>query len=54
MDAAANPPSFRLFRIGDPQLEISLEDAIEESLMLVAERNPDFYQLSQGRLIDAD
>lgn len=54
VDASANPPSFRLFRIGEPQLEISLEDAIEESLTLVAERNPDFYQLSQGRLIDAD
>ncbi len=54
VDGAANPPSFRLFRIGDPQLEISLEDAIQESLMLIAERNPDFYQLSHGRLIDAD
>ncbi len=42
------------FRIGEPDNEISLDELIEDALILVAERNPDFYQVSDGRLLSAD
>jgi hypothetical protein len=54
VDAGAEPPVFRLFRIGEPTNEITLDDLFEEALMIVAERNPDFHQVSQGRLTAAD
>lgn len=54
VDAESRPASFRLFRIGDPQHEVSADDMIGDCLAIVAERNPDFYQVDAGRLRKAD
>lgn len=54
VDAEASLPSLRLFRIGEPEAEIPLERFFEESLSIVAERNPDFYQVVDGQIAAAD
>lgn len=52
--AEADPPEFRIFKIGDAAKEVAMEVLIEEALHMVAERNPDFYQVLDGRLATAD
>ena len=49
-----NPPVLRLFRIGEPDVEISFETFFAECLAILAERNPDFYQFADGHLSVAD
>ncbi len=38
------------FRVGQPGASVSLDDALDEALGLVADRNPDFYEVRRGRL----
>lgn len=54
VDANTEPPAFRLYRVGNPKNVISTDDMMEEILNTVAERNPDFYQLKEGKLQKAD
>jgi hypothetical protein len=54
VDGDARSPSFDLYKVGDPQNKLSLNDMVEEILTLVAERNPDFYQLKDGLIQRAD
>lgn len=42
--------SVQLFRAGDAEREVQLDDAFDELLTLVAERNPDFYEFADGGL----
>ena len=48
----ANPfnPSARTFIAGDSRNEVDLDAAFDEIIALIAERNPDFYDLSDGML----
>jgi hypothetical protein len=48
----ANPvaPWYEVYRVGDPKTTVSLEEVFRELLELVAERNPDFYEVVDGRL----
>lgn len=54
VDANSNPPQFKLHRVGNSQKVISTDEMMEEILSIVAERNPDFYQLKEGKLQKAD
>ena len=45
--------SLRPFQVGVPDRELALEDMLDDLLGLVAQRNPDFYELRDGRLISA-
>lgn len=48
----ANPtePWFEVYRVGDPKASVSLDDVFRELLDIVAERNPDFYEVVDGKL----
>ncbi|SPE39275.1 conserved hypothetical protein [Candidatus Sulfopaludibacter sp. SbA3] len=50
VEASVSTPWFEAYRIGDPKTPISLEDAFGELLEIVAERNPDFYEVVDGKL----
>ena len=45
--------SLRAFQVGAPNRELALADMLDDLLGLVAQRNPDFYELRDGRLIPA-
>ena len=51
VDAAPGNSAFECYHVGNPDSQVSLEDAINESLHLVADRNPDFYEVRNGRLM---
>ncbi|WP_295392952.1 hypothetical protein [uncultured Thiodictyon sp.] len=46
-------PLLRPFQVGTPDRELALGDILDDLLALVAQRNPDFYELRDGRLIPA-
>ncbi len=48
----ANPfnPQYDIYAVGDAQNKITLDSTLEEMLLLVAERNPDFYEYDKGAL----
>jgi hypothetical protein len=50
----ANPaaPWYEVYRVGDPP-KVSLEEVFHELLEIVAERNPDFYEIVDGKLAKA-
>jgi hypothetical protein len=54
VDAEKGPATFKLYRVGHPGTELSLDDALKDILLLLAERNPDFYQFKDGKLQKAD
>lgn len=45
--------TLRAFQVGAPDRELALADMLDDLLSLVAQRNPDFYELRDGRLIPA-
>ena len=54
VDGESEPPTFRLFRVGDAETKISIDEFFDQTINLLAERNPDFHQISQGKLTKAD
>ena len=50
VDANPAAPQYEVFRVGDSQNAITLETAYNELLDLIAERNPDFYEVVDGKL----
>lgn len=50
IEATPFAASARLFQAGDSEREVQLDSALDELLVLVAERNPDFYEFVDGRL----
>jgi hypothetical protein len=48
----ANPiePRYEVYRVGESMNPIQLEQAFADLLELVAERNPDFYEVVEGKL----
>lgn len=53
LDASPTVVNIRAFEVGKPQTPIPLSDVIEDLLSIVAERNPDFYELDNGILRSA-
>ena len=52
-DGGESPRVLRPFQVGAPNRELALVDILDDLLALVAQRNPDFYELRDGRLIPA-
>lgn len=50
MDASPDSVSIQAFEVGKPDKPLPLSDILDEMLRLVAERNPDFYELENGQL----
>ncbi|HEX2205352.1 MAG TPA: hypothetical protein VHG91_18730 [Longimicrobium sp.] len=46
-------PAFSVYEVGSPDEPVPLGDALDDLLRLVADRNPDFYEFEDGRLIKA-
>jgi len=51
VDAQPGGSTFSCYRVGYTDSPVSLDDAINESIRLVADRNPDFYDVRDGRLV---
>lgn len=49
-NADSSAPEVQIFLAGEPSKAISLCDAIDEWMHLVVERNPDFYEVVDGKL----
>ena len=43
--------TFACHRVGEPDVPVSLDGAVTEAVDLVADRNPDFYDARDGRLV---
>lgn len=50
LEASSAAVSVEAFRVGDPVNRISLDAALDELIELTAQRNPDFYEFTDGRL----
>jgi hypothetical protein len=50
LEASPAAVEIRAFEVGKPDTPISLDNVIDDLLALVAERNPDFYELESGNL----
>lgn len=54
MDASPESYDLRAYEVGKPETPVPLDDVLTDLLRLVAERNPDFYELDdRGRLRNA-
>ena len=50
MDGNRFKPSLEIFEAGKPDQPVPLATELDELMLLVAERNPDFYQWKDERL----
>lgn len=50
VDASPDNASVEIYRAGESAAPISLDQALNELIELVAERSPDFYELANGKL----
>lgn len=50
VDANEVQPLYETYRVGDPTTPVLLDAVFSELLALIAERNPDFYEVIDGRL----
>lgn len=53
LDATPIAVTLRAFPVGQPENEVPLGDIIDDILRLVAQRNPDFYEFVDGKLVKA-
>jgi hypothetical protein len=53
LDTAHNDVTVRAFEVGCPETPVPLTKAFDVLVTLVAERNPDFYQAVDGRIMSA-
>jgi hypothetical protein len=51
VEAAPFKASVRLYLAGEPNRVVEIDDALNELLAIVAERNPDFYEFAEGKLM---
>jgi len=51
LDAKPEQPRFLAYLAGHPEQPVPLEQIFDELIELVAERDPDFYEVENGRLI---
>ncbi len=50
VEAGPEQTWYEVYRVGEPEQPIGLEQAFGELLELVAERNPDFYEVVDGKI----
>jgi len=50
MDADPQTFDLRAYKVGKPDTPVTLDEIMTDLLTLVAERNPDFYELDDGRI----
>jgi hypothetical protein len=50
VEAKESNPWFEVYRVGDPNAAVTLDDVFAELLEIIAERNPDFYEVVDGKL----
>lgn len=50
VDASPFKASIRLYLAGNLYVKVDLDDALEELLTIVADRNPDFYEFVEGKI----
>ena len=50
MDANPFSPSFQLFLAGNPKKPVALSKAFDDLIEIIAQRNPDFYEVVDGEL----
>lgn len=50
VDASPSAVTYEAYQAGNPIQQISLEDAFNELLQMIAERSPDFYEVVEGKL----
>lgn len=50
LDASPTAVTLRPFAVGDPNTQLTLSDILDDVLQLVAQRNPDFYEYTNGAL----
>ena len=50
LDAGKRKHSIRAYAVGDPAQPLGLEKVFDDLMVLVAERNPDFYECEGGTL----
>lgn len=53
LDANPFEPAIKTYEVGQPDAEKPLASVLDELVGLVAERNPDFYENREGRLVRA-
>lgn len=53
LEASTPEVEVRAFEVGKPDKEVPLSEAFDILLSLVAERNPDFYEVANGSLVKA-
>lgn len=53
LDASPEKVTLQAFQVGYPDVEVQLDWVLEDLLEIVANRNPDFYELRQGSLVRA-
>jgi hypothetical protein len=51
VEAAVGNVVYEVYRAGDPETQIALDQALIELLEIVAERSPDFYDVVGGKLV---
>lgn len=51
VEATADSVAVEAFEVGKPDTQVPLEAVLDDLLTLVAERNPDFYEYDEGRLV---
>jgi hypothetical protein len=54
LDANPFKPQYDVYAVGDPKHRLPMEGIFDELIGLVSERNPDFYQATNGILEKAD
>jgi len=54
VDARPEHVSYEVYRAGEPDEQIALDQALNELIELVAERSPDFYDVLDGKLVKAN
>ena len=42
--------TYAVYAVGDPKKTIDLDVAFDELIEIIAERNPDFYEVNKGEL----
>ena len=51
VDADPAGSTVRCTPVGEPDVDVSFDDVVAEALDLVADRNPDFYDVRDGRIV---
>lgn len=53
VDASPEKVIYEVYRAGEPQVQVALEETLLQLLDIVAERSPDFYEVLDGKLVKA-